>query len=39
MNHLMRAFLQVWINFGSDRVWGMMSYPPLKESLGPRQKV
>lgn len=31
MDHLMRAFLQVLINFGSDEDWGAMCYPPLKE--------
>lgn len=34
MDHLMRAFLLVWINFGSDKDWGIMCYPPLRAKVG-----
>jgi len=30
MAHLLRAFLLVWINYGSDEEWGVMCYPPLR---------
>jgi hypothetical protein len=30
MHHLLRAFLMVWINYGSDEDWGIMCYPPLR---------
>ena len=36
MDHLLRAFLQVWISFGADEDWGVMCYPPLKEKMGVR---
>ena len=32
MDHLMRAFLQVWITFGADEDWGVMCYPPLNDN-------
>jgi hypothetical protein len=35
MDHLMRAFLQVWINFGSDQE--VMCYLPLKDETKLRQ--
>jgi len=38
MDHLLRAFLQVWIQHGADDDWGIMCYPPQhKES--PNGKV
>ena len=30
MDHLLRAFLLVWINYGSEEDWGIMCYPPSK---------
>lgn len=38
MDHLLRAFLQVWISFGPDEDWGIMCYPPLR-SNGVQGKV
>jgi len=35
MDHLLRAFLQVWINFGSEEDWGVMCYPPLRSKVIP----
>lgn len=32
MDHLLRAFLHVWIDFGADEDWGAMCYPPLRSS-------
>jgi hypothetical protein len=29
MDHLLRAFLMVWIQHGADEDWGSMCYPPL----------
>jgi len=29
MNHLLRAFLLVWIERGSEEDWGIMCYPPI----------
>jgi hypothetical protein len=36
MDHLLRAFLRVWIDFGSDEDWGPLCYPPLKQKAGAR---
>lgn len=30
LDHLLRAFLLVWIEFGFDEDWGIMCYPPVK---------
>lgn len=30
MDHLLRAFLLVWINHGADEDWGSMCYPPMR---------
>ena len=30
MDHLLRAFLLVWINDGCEEDWGIMCYPPLR---------
>lgn len=30
LDHLLRAFLLVWINHGADEDWGIMCYPPLR---------
>jgi hypothetical protein len=30
LDHLLRAFLQVWIHHGADEDWGSMCYPPLR---------
>ncbi len=32
MDHLLRAFLQVWIHHGADEDWGIMCYPPQRKS-------
>jgi hypothetical protein len=31
MDHLLRAFLRVWIDDGSNEDWGIMCYPPLRK--------
>ncbi len=36
MDHLLRAFLLVWIDFGSDEDWGIMCYPPLRSTAAVR---
>lgn len=36
MDHLLRAFLQVWINFGSEEDWGIMCFPPIRKNVGSR---
>lgn len=36
MDHLLRAFLLVWINFGSEEDWGIMCYPPLRSQMAVR---
>lgn len=28
MDHTLRAFLQIWIQYGADEDWGIMCYPP-----------
>lgn len=33
MDHLLRAFLQVWINSGADEDWGVMCYPPIRSNV------
>ncbi|MCC9605098.1 hypothetical protein LOC68_24665 [Blastopirellula sp. JC732] len=33
MDHLLRAFLQVWIEHGSGEDWGILCYPPLRSQL------
>ncbi|OUT62196.1 MAG: hypothetical protein CBB71_02630 [Rhodopirellula sp. TMED11] len=30
MDHLLRAFLLIWVEDGADEDWGIMCYPPLK---------
>jgi hypothetical protein len=30
LDHLIRVFLLIWIEFGADEDWGIMCYPPLK---------
>ncbi len=32
MDHILRAFLLVWINHGADEDWGIMCYPPITAS-------
>jgi hypothetical protein len=29
MDHVLRAFLQVWVHHGADEDWGIMCYPPM----------
>ena len=36
MDHLLRAFLLVWINHGADEDWGSMCYPPLRSKVAVR---
>jgi hypothetical protein len=36
MTHVLGAFLQVWIKFGSEDDWGIMCYPPIRTKLGSR---
>lgn len=36
MDHLLRAFLSVWIEHGADEDWGIMCYPPLRSKVGVR---
>jgi hypothetical protein len=36
LDHLLRAFLLVWINHGDDEDWGCMCYPPLRSKAGVR---
>ena len=36
LGHLLRAFLLVWINFGSGEDWGIMCYPPLRSKSAVR---
>lgn len=36
MDHLLRAFLLVWINNGADEDWGIMCYPPMRAKVGVR---
>jgi len=33
MDHLLRAFLLVWIHHGADEDWGTMCYPPLRSAV------
>ena len=33
MDHLVRAFLFVWIEHGADEDWGIMCYPPMSAKL------
>lgn len=37
MDHLLRAFLLVWINYGSSENWGDMCYPPLRSKVAVRR--
>lgn len=34
MDHLLRAFLQVWIEYGAGEDWGILCYPPLRSQPG-----
>lgn len=36
MDHLLRSFLLVWINHGSEEDWGTMCYPPMRSSVNMR---
>lgn len=36
MDHLLKAFLLVWINDGADEDWGCMCYPPMGMKVGAR---
>ncbi|WP_166831720.1 HEPN domain-containing protein [Thalassoroseus pseudoceratinae] len=36
MDHLLRAFLLVWINHGVNEDWGVMCYPPLRKTSSRR---
>lgn len=36
MDHLLRAFLSVWIDHGADEDWGIMCYPPMRSKVGKR---
>jgi hypothetical protein len=33
MDHLLRAFLLVWIHYGADEDWGIMCYPPMRSKV------
>lgn len=32
LDHLLRAILQVWIKWGVDEDWGVLCYPPLRDT-------
>jgi len=36
MDHLLRAFLLVWCQYGSDEDWGIMCYPPVRAASAVR---
>lgn len=37
MDHMLKAFLQVWIEYGADENWGILCYPPLRAGAGKSQ--
>ena len=34
LDHLLRAFLLVWIDHGAAEDWGTMCYPPMRSRIG-----